>query len=128
MSSIASANPLWFQRMRGRIALGLAVGAMPCSALWAAPNPGAGTPPPRPPEQIYASTCQYCHAHAVAPGTLVAPILLGRKLDPEIVSHYVRNGPGSMLAFTRSEITDKELEALARWIQRSPAATRQDHS
>ncbi|MEY4890387.1 MAG: 4-cresol dehydrogenase [hydroxylating] cytochrome c subunit precursor [Pseudomonadota bacterium] len=75
----------------------------------------------RSPEQIYGASCKYCHGHMVAPGVRVAPDLLGRKLDPESIKLFVRNGPGGMLSFRESDISNRELDALARWISQSPA-------
>lgn len=66
-------------------------------------------------EQIYASTCHYCH------DTGVAPILLGRKLPLQYIDLRVRNGFNAMPAFKPSEIGVADLEALARWIEQSTA-------
>ncbi len=75
----------------------------------------------RTPEKVYASACIYCHGHQVAPGVLVAPVLLGRRLAPALVTNYVRHGPGRMPAFPPTEVSDAELTQLAQWIQASPA-------
>jgi mono/diheme cytochrome c family protein len=82
-----------------------------------APALGAERPaaPPRPPEQIYAKVCGYCH------GAYVAPIIRGRGLPPETIVQFVRSGPGAMPAFRPTEIGDAELDALARWVSASRA-------
>ncbi len=77
------------------------------------------------PEQVYRSTCAFCHGHYVAPGVTVAPVLLGRQLDPAVTQAFVRNGPGGMPAFRPSAINDAELAGLARWIQTSEAPAMQ---
>lgn len=76
---------------------------------------------PRAPEAIYQSSCKFCHGHQIAPGIRVAPDLLGRALDPQSITYFVRNGPRGMLAFRKADISDRELEALAKWIASSPA-------
>lgn len=72
-------------------------------------------PAPRPPEQVYTSTCGYCHGHNVG------PIILGRKLPPEMVISFVRKGQGAMPAFRQTEISQEELKALSEWIEGSKA-------
>lgn len=69
--------------------------------------------PIRPPEQVYASTCGYCH------GQNVGPIILGRKLPADAVKLMVRSGLNSMPAFRPTEISPAELDQLARWIELS---------
>jgi len=67
------------------------------------------------PEQIWAATCGYCHDEGVGPQ------LRGRKLPAAAIPPVVRQGLPGMPSFHPSEIDDKELAALARWIARSPA-------
>ncbi len=62
---------------------------------------------------IYAKTCGYCH------GRNVGPIIMGRKLSPDLIKLMVRSGPNGMPAFRPTEISDSELAALAKWISRS---------
>lgn len=71
------------------------------------------SPPPRPPEAVYAKVCGYCHGHNVG------PVIRGRSLPPEMIRHLVRSGMGAMPPFRPTEITDAELAALADWISRS---------
>jgi mono/diheme cytochrome c family protein len=70
---------------------------------------------PRAPQYLYDRTCGYCHGHNVG------PIILGRQLPAAVVSSIVRSGNGAMPAFKPTEITNQELQALAAWIQASPA-------
>ena len=70
---------------------------------------------PRDPEDIYATTCGYCHGHNVG------PIIKGRKLSAQTVEMFVRRGSGAMPAFKPTEITDDELTALSAWISQSKA-------
>lgn len=72
-------------------------------------------PTPRAPETVYAKTCGYCH------GQHVGPIIRGRGLPPEVIKQYVRTGPRSMVAFRPTEISDAELDALAKWVNASKA-------
>jgi mono/diheme cytochrome c family protein len=69
--------------------------------------------PERAPEVVYAKTCGYCH------GRNVGPIILGRKISANLTKVMVRNGLNGMPAFRPTEISDSELQALARWIARS---------
>lgn len=78
-------------------------------------NAATPAPAPRAPETVYAKTCGYCH------GQHVGPIIRGRGLPPEIIKHYVRSGPRGMVAFRPTEISDAELEALAKWLKASKA-------
>jgi mono/diheme cytochrome c family protein len=78
----------------------------------AAPNLGE-VQPERTPDLVYAQTCGYCH------GRNIGPIILGRKLSPELVKVMVRSGPNGMPAFRQTEISDIELASLSKWISRS---------
>ncbi len=71
--------------------------------------------PQRPPEQVYAKVCGYCH------GRNIGPILLGRKLPTDMVKAVARQGRNGMPAFRPTEVTHEELDALAIWISKSPA-------
>lgn len=82
------------------------------------------TPAPRTGEQIFADKCVFCHdargwgtrslARRTPPGQAE---LLNRQVLPEVlVRHAVRRGIGSMPQFTPTEISDAELDALARWL------------
>ena len=66
-------------------------------------------------EETYKKVCTYCHDAGVS------PILRGRQLPPELIKHFVRNGSRAMPAFKPTHISDADLDALAAWIQNSPA-------
>lgn len=63
--------------------------------------------------QVYARTCAYCHDHGVGPA------IKGRELDPAAVRMMVRHGAIAMPAFRPTEITDAELDALAKMLSES---------
>lgn len=67
----------------------------------------------RAPEVIYAKICGYCHA------TRVGPVLFGRQLPTEYVTATARAGRNAMPAFRQAEISNAELDSLARWIKQS---------
>lgn len=71
--------------------------------------------PSRPPAEIWRSTCSYCHE-----GKAFAPALRGRALPPAAIVAIARQGANGMPPFHASEISDADLEALARWISASP--------
>lgn len=73
----------------------------------------------RPPEQVYAKICGYCH------GKNVGPILLGRQLPVESIKTIVRHGQNGMPAFRPTEVTIAELDALAKWISASKASDKE---
>ena len=80
--------------------------------------------PPRTGEEIFAQRCVFCHdargwgtrslARRTPPGQAE---LLKREVLPEVLVRYsVRRGVGSMPQFTPTEISDAELDNLARWL------------
>jgi mono/diheme cytochrome c family protein len=69
----------------------------------------------RNPEAVYATTCGYCH------GRNVGPVIRGRALPAEVIRLQVRGGRNGMPAFRPTEITNSELDALAKWISASKA-------
>ncbi|MFM9852043.1 MAG: c-type cytochrome [Sphingomonadaceae bacterium] len=69
----------------------------------------------RAPEVTYAKTCGYCH------GRNVGPVIRGRNLPAEAIVRQVRHGQNGMPAFRPTEITNAELDALAKWISASKA-------
>lgn len=69
----------------------------------------------RTPEVVYAKVCGYCH------GKNIGPILLGRKLDTDMIKAVARHGRNGMPAFRPTEVSAAELDALASWISKSPA-------
>jgi len=72
----------------------------------------------RGPEHIWGASCGYCHDEGVGPQ------LRGRKLPAELIPPVVRQGLPGMPSFHPSEIDERELASLARWITRSPAPAR----
>lgn len=66
-------------------------------------------------EETYKKVCAYCHDAGVS------PILRGRQLPPELIKHFVRNGSRAMPAFRITMISDADLDAMALWLQKSPA-------
>lgn len=97
-----------------RVGLCLAlVSACIGGAAWAAHH--EDEPAMRAPEVVYAQVCGYCH------GRNVGPVIRGRRLPASVVKAFVRSGPNAMPAFRQTEISDAELEALARWVEHSEA-------
>lgn len=104
-----------------KLTITLAVGALALSTLAAGAQEA---PPSRTGEEIFAQRCVFCHdargwgtrslARRTPPGQAE---LLEREVLPDIlVRHAVRRGIGSMPQFTPTEISDAELDALARWL------------
>ena len=85
-----------------RAALLLLVLAAPASAQVAGQWRG--------PEHIWGATCGYCHAEGVGPE------IRGRGIDAGTLRTVVRQGLPGMPNFHPSEISDRELTALAAWI------------
>jgi mono/diheme cytochrome c family protein len=73
--------------------------------------------PERTPDVTYTKVCGYCH------GKNVGPIILGRKLDTDMIKAVARHGRNGMPAFRPTEVTNAELDALAIWISKSPVPT-----
>jgi mono/diheme cytochrome c family protein len=69
----------------------------------------------RAPEALYAKTCGYCH------GKNIGPVIRGRGLPADAIKRQVRHGQNGMPAFRPTEITNSELDALAKWISASKA-------
>ncbi len=78
-------------------------------------------------KQVYQRWCVHCHAPGRGnPGTQslqvkyqgkVPAVLLERTdITPEFITFTVRHGAMSMPPFRKTEITDKELAALSRWM------------
>jgi mono/diheme cytochrome c family protein len=82
-------------------------------ALIAAADAAPPSATPRPPEKVYAVTCGYCH------GRNVGPVILGRQLPPDAIKAIVRHGQNAMPAFRPTEISNAELDAVAKWVSTS---------
>ena len=63
--------------------------------------------------QIYQSLFIYCH------GTGIGPAILGRHYSPQALMIFVRNGINTMPTFRQTEINNKELEDLAKWVEQA---------
>ena len=82
-------------------------------------------------QQVFADTCAFCHGHEIAPGVPIIFDIRGRKLPPAVIKTFVRQGIGSMPAFTQTQITEDELAQLAQWlstVEAPPASTRAEGS
>lgn len=73
------------------------------------------------PENIYLNSCAFCHSRPIPP--FPGPELRGRKLEPDYIKTLARRGAKGMLTFTKAEISDEELDALAKWLQVSQFPT-----
>jgi mono/diheme cytochrome c family protein len=73
----------------------------------------------RAPEILYAKTCGYCH------GKNIGPVIRGRALPAASIRAIVRKGQNGMPSFRPTEITNRELGALAKWISTSKADPRE---
>ncbi|MFO1402051.1 MAG: cytochrome c [Steroidobacteraceae bacterium] len=81
---------------------------------------------------VYAKWCAPCHDPGIThPGTHAlmgkyagsrpAVLLERTDLEPAFVRYMVRHGFSVMPPFRKTEISDAELEALARWLSAGPA-------
>jgi mono/diheme cytochrome c family protein len=103
--------------------------AATCAASAAAPPPRAAPSPTASGEAVYERWCAPCHAPGPGhPGTQslqvkyggrIPAVLLERTdLSARAVTRFVREGVLSMTPFRKTEITDAELSALARYVAR----------
>lgn len=80
---------------------------------------------------VFQQYCAACHGSGIGrPGTEVlqlryqgaVPALLAdrKDLNAEVVQAVTRNGIGWMPGFRKTEITDRELDALAAYLSRHP--------
>ncbi|HTT02575.1 MAG TPA: cytochrome c [Steroidobacteraceae bacterium] len=100
-------------RSRLLVYAALGVALLPCEHAWAQ---AAGEW--RNSEQLWRSTCAYCHdGH-------VASQLLGERLTAQAVLGAARGAAQPMPSFTPSQVSDAELRALTDWIahQKKPPA------
>ncbi|MGP3618736.1 c-type cytochrome [Pseudomonas aeruginosa] len=83
-------------------------------------------------KQVFEKWCLPCHGKGTAyPGTIAlgarykgaVPAALEERQDlsPTLVSYFVRNGISVMPFFRKTEISDSELDALTRYLQKQPA-------
>jgi mono/diheme cytochrome c family protein len=64
----------------------------------------------RSPQQVWNATCSRCH------DTGAAPQILGMHVAVDTIKTYVRQGGMQMLPFTEDQVSDSELDALAKWV------------
>ena len=85
-------------------------------------------------KQVYEKWCMPCHGKGDQyPGTLAlearykgavpGPLEERVDLSPALVKYFVRNGISVMPFFRKTEISDSELDALARYLEKQPAQT-----
>lgn len=105
-------------------------------AAWIICGPGMAAEPSDPHaagRAVYTKWCAPCHDPGVIhPGTnaltvkyqgVKSGVLLEWKdLPPEIVRHLVRNGISVMPQFRKTEISDADLDALAKFLSRNTPA------
>lgn len=63
---------------------------------------------------LWQGACAYCHE------TGIGPALLGKPLPPATASFFMRQGSGPMPTFRPTQVSDREIQALARWIGEQP--------
>lgn len=66
------------------------------------------------PREFYAKVCGRCHE------TGIGPVITGRDLPPEYYVLTARHGRNAMPAFRLTDIDDRALEDLARYLAASP--------
>jgi mono/diheme cytochrome c family protein len=97
------------------LAVAIAAGAVCGSSI--AADPGETRQAWAGSEQIWRSTCGYCHG-------LGAPELRGAGLPPSLIVQFARRGAPGMPPFHESEIADADLKRLAEWISAQPKPRR----
>lgn len=110
--------------------LALAFGA---TLALAKPRPAAVPAGPAAPsgKQVYDRWCAACHAPGRRiPGTAALAAKYGadvpaaleqrKDLDPAVIKYFVRQGVSIMPSFRKTEITDRELDALAGYLGHKP--------
>jgi mono/diheme cytochrome c family protein len=111
-------------RLRGIISGGLLlIGTAGYALTLPSGSSVAATPPPsatpRSGELVYQQSCGYCH------GRNVGPVIRGRALPQDYIRQMVRQGQNAMPAFRPSEISEPELAAVAAFIAKSKADSKE---
>lgn len=86
-------------------------------------------------KQVFDRWCASCHEASIrAPGTtalaakygkdMPAPLEQRQDLTPELVTYFVRHGVSIMPTFRKTEISDAELAALAKYLSNGAAASK----
>ncbi len=73
---------------------------------------------PRTPQQIWDQVCSNCHV--TGPG----PVILGAHFPADRIKAVVRNGGLEMTPFSADDISDDELDALAKWVSAHDAVAK----
>ncbi|AMO76087.1 c-type cytochrome [Pseudomonas citronellolis] len=100
--------------------------------VYLAPSLGAWAAEDVQGKQVFEKWCLPCHGKGTQyPGTLAlearykgtvpGPLQERTDLTPELVKYFVRHGISVMPFFRKTEISDTELEALGRYLQKQPA-------
>jgi mono/diheme cytochrome c family protein len=106
---------------------GLLLAAASTMALAVTPTPPSPSPDGR---ALFLGKCGYCHL-PMGPGTVTLQrrlsaeqALLANRADLQAayVKVVVRHGLNSMPAINRAEVSDPELDAIARWLEKGPKA------
>ncbi|WP_408598441.1 c-type cytochrome [Pseudomonas sp. PLMAX] len=101
----------------------LALYLAPTLGVWASEQPDG--------QKVFEKWCMPCHGkgnnypgtvalEARYKGALPGPLQERVDLTPEIVKYFVRNGISVMPFFRKTEISDTELDALAKYLQKQP--------
>lgn len=81
-----------------------------------------------PGERLFGQECAFCHVGPRNTGTMMLERRLGKgkgeltartDLDPAYVKVVVRNGLVNMPPFSKVELTDADLDAIAAWLARN---------
>ena len=116
------------RRALARRVVGAAAGCV--AVLYSVAAPAAqGVPAPRAPDPTFEQWCSHCHRSGLyMAGTAglqakyqgAVPAVLEERTDltPIVVRNFVRRGSNSMAPFRKTEISDAELDALARYLAR----------
>lgn len=67
-------------------------------------------------KNVYDTICQHCHE------TGVGPVIKGRQLPVEYITHIVRHGFRAMPAFPEPYISNEDLNLLGQYIQQTTSA------
>lgn len=116
----------------------LAAFGLDASLLTRAEQPARAAAPTTPAaqgKQVFDRWCASCHEDSIrAPGTtalaakyskdMPASLEQREDLTPELVTYFVRHGVSIMPTFRKTEISDAELAALAKYLSNGPAASK----
>lgn len=105
---------------RAAILLGLLAAGLPAPGLFSSPAQAASG------AEVYQNNCSFCHDKGIShPGTQILAVTRGREfsilkertdLTPDYIKEIVRHGLRGMPAYRPTEISDAELDALAKYL------------